>query len=74
MKYFLQLFCPFRSFKKGSCQFLAKEFAQYWIIHLKMYVPGGGLVKGKYLMIILGQFSPSFHKSVYCGYSLEVPQ
>ena len=24
-------FSPFRSFKKGSCQFLAKECAQYWL-------------------------------------------
>ena len=27
MKYFLRSFSPF---KKGSCQFLAKECAQYW--------------------------------------------
>ena len=31
MKYFLRSFSPFRWFKKGSCQFLAKEFAQYWL-------------------------------------------
>ena len=31
MKYFLRSFTPFRWFKKGSCQFLAKECAQYWI-------------------------------------------
>ena len=31
MKYFLQSFSPFRLFKKGSCQFLAKECAQYWL-------------------------------------------
>ena len=31
MKYFLQSFSPFRGFKKGSCQFLAKECAQYWL-------------------------------------------
>ena len=31
MKYFLRLFSPFRWFKKGSCQFLAKEYAQYWL-------------------------------------------
>ena len=31
MKYFLQSFTPFRRFKKGSCQFLAKECAQYWL-------------------------------------------
>ena len=30
MKYFLRSFSPFRWFKKGSCQFLAKECAQYW--------------------------------------------
>ena len=30
MKYFLRSFSPFRCFKKGSCQFLAKECAQYW--------------------------------------------
>ena len=30
MKYFLRSFSPFR-FKKGSCQFLAKECAQYWL-------------------------------------------
>ena len=29
MKYFLRSFSPFRWFKKGSCQFLAKECAQY---------------------------------------------
>ena len=29
MKYFLQSFSPFRWFKKGRCQFLAKECAQY---------------------------------------------
>ena len=28
MKYFLKSFSPFRWFKKGSCQFLAKECAQ----------------------------------------------
>ena len=28
MKYFLWSFSPFRWFKKGRCQFLAKEFAQ----------------------------------------------
>ena len=31
MKYFLQSFSPFRWFKRGSCQFLAKECAQYWL-------------------------------------------
>ena len=31
MKYFLQSFSPFCCFKKGSCQFLAKECAQYWL-------------------------------------------
>ena len=31
MKYFLRSFSPFRWFKKGSCQFLAKEHAQYWL-------------------------------------------
>ena len=31
MKYFLWSFSPFRRFKKGSCQFLAKECAQYWL-------------------------------------------
>ena len=31
MKYFLRPFSPFRWFKKGSCQFLAKECAQYWL-------------------------------------------
>ena len=31
MKYFLRSFCLFRWFKKDSCQFLAKEFAQYWL-------------------------------------------
>ena len=31
MNYFLQSFSPFRWFKKGSCQFLAKECAQYWL-------------------------------------------
>ena len=29
MNYFLRSFYPFRWFKKGSCQFLAKECAQY---------------------------------------------
>ena len=31
MKYFLQSLSPFRWFKKGSCQFLAEECAQYWL-------------------------------------------
>ena len=31
MKYFLQSFSPFCWFKKGRCQFLAKECAQYWL-------------------------------------------
>ena len=31
MKYILRSFSPFRWFKKGSCQFLAKECAQYWL-------------------------------------------
>ena len=31
MQYFLRSFSPFRWFKKGSCQFLAKECAQYWL-------------------------------------------
>ena len=31
MKYFLRLFSPFCWFKKNSCQFLAKECAQYWL-------------------------------------------
>ena len=31
MKYFLRSLSPFRWFKKGSCQFLAKERAQYWL-------------------------------------------
>ena len=31
MKYFLRSFSPFHWFKKGSYQFLAKEFAQYWL-------------------------------------------
>ena len=31
MKYFLRSFSPFRWFKKRSCQFLAKECAQYWL-------------------------------------------
>ena len=31
MKYFLGSFSPFRWFKKGSCQFLTKECAQYWL-------------------------------------------
>ena len=31
MKYFLLSFCPFSWYKKGSCQFLAKECAQYWL-------------------------------------------
>ena len=31
MKYFLRSFSPFRWFKRGSCQFLAKECAQYWL-------------------------------------------
>ena len=31
MKYFLRSFSPFRCFKKGSCQFLTKECAQYWL-------------------------------------------
>ena len=31
MKYFLWSFSPFCLFKKGSCQCLAKECAQYWL-------------------------------------------
>ena len=31
MKYYLWSFSPFRWFKKGSCQFLAKDCAQYWL-------------------------------------------
>ena len=31
VKYFLRSFSPFRWFKKGSYQFLAKECAQYWL-------------------------------------------
>ena len=31
MKYFLRSFSSFRWFKKGSCQFLAKECAQDWL-------------------------------------------
>ena len=31
VKYFLRSFSPFLWFKKGSCQFLAKECAQYWL-------------------------------------------
>ena len=31
MKYFLRSFSPFRWFKKGSCLFLEKECAQYWL-------------------------------------------
>ena len=31
MKYFLRSFSPFRWFKKDSCQFLAKDCAQYWL-------------------------------------------
>ena len=31
MKYFLWSFSPFCWFKKGSCQFLAKECVQYWL-------------------------------------------
>ena len=31
MKFFLRPFSPFRLFKKGSCRFLTKECAQYWL-------------------------------------------
>ena len=31
VKYFLLSFSPFCWFKKGSCQFLSKECAQYWL-------------------------------------------
>ena len=31
VKYFLRSFSPFHWFKKGSCQFLEKECAQYWL-------------------------------------------
>ena len=31
MKYFLRSFSPFCWFQKGSCQLLAKEYAQYWL-------------------------------------------
>ena len=33
--YFLPLFSPFHSFKKGSCQFLAKECAQVLVNYLE---------------------------------------
>ena len=32
---FLRSFSPFRWFKKDSCQFLAKECAQYWLTFLR---------------------------------------
>ena len=32
IEYFLQSFSCLRCFKKGSCQFLAKECAHYWLI------------------------------------------
>ena len=32
VKYFLRSFSPFSWFMKGSCQFLVKECAQYWLI------------------------------------------
>ena len=35
MEYFLWSFSPFPWFKKGSCQFLVKECAQYWLITLR---------------------------------------
>ena len=35
MKYFLRSFSHFCWFKKGSCQFLAKECAQYWLTTLR---------------------------------------
>ena len=31
MKYFLRSFSPLSRFRKGSCQFLAKEWAQFWL-------------------------------------------
>ena len=31
MKYFLPSFSPVRWFKMGSCQFLEKECAKYWL-------------------------------------------
>ena len=31
MNYFLRSFSPFRRFYKGSCQFLAKDSAKYWL-------------------------------------------
>ena len=31
MKYFLWSFSPYRLYKKGSCQFLVKDCAQYWL-------------------------------------------
>ena len=37
IKYFLRSFSPFRWFKKGSCQFLAKECAQYGLIYLQYF-------------------------------------
>ena len=38
MKYFLRSFSPFRWFKKGSCQFLAKECAKYWVTAWRTWV------------------------------------
>ena len=31
IKYFLRSFSSFGRFKKGSCQFLVKQCAQYWL-------------------------------------------
>ena len=45
MKYFLRSFSPFRWFKKGSCQFQAKECAQYWLTVRGLSLPSKHVVK-----------------------------
>ena len=46
MKYFLRSFSPFPWFKKGSCQFLAKECAQYWLLnHFEDCLPSKRVVR-----------------------------
>ena len=44
MKYFLRSFSPFCWFKKGSCQFLTKECAKYWLTAL-LSLPSKSVVR-----------------------------
>ena len=48
MKYFLRSFCPFRWFKKGSCQFPVKECAQYWLTAWRTRIERKAMIRNRY--------------------------